>query len=133
MELHLKIIGSLLVILAVIHAGFPRYFKWNSELGTLSLVNRQMMMVHTLFIAIVILLNGLLCLSSSADLVNTGFGRKLSFGIGLFWTTRLIIQFFGYSPVLWRGKRFETMMHIIFTILWIYLSTVFLAIYFARN
>src|SRR5262249_8026473 len=130
MELHLKIIGMLLIMLSLLHVGFPRYFKWNQELSTLSLVNRQMMMVHTLFIGLIVLLNGLLCLSSANELINTNLGKKLSLGIGIFWAVRLAVQFFGYSTTLWKGKTFETSIHIIFIILWIYLSAMFLAIYF---
>jgi len=54
MELHLKIIGSLLMVLSAAHAYFPRYFDWKSNLAPLSLINRQMMQVHTFFIALVV-------------------------------------------------------------------------------
>lgn len=43
---------------------------------------------------------------------------------------KLFIQFFGYSPKLWKGKLFETAVHIIFSFLWIYISFVFWKIYF---
>jgi glucan phosphoethanolaminetransferase (alkaline phosphatase superfamily) len=72
---------------------------------------------------------GLCCLTSSAELVETNFGRKISLGFGIFWTTRLFIQFFGYSSALWKGKTFETVMHILFSILWLYLSVVFIMIW----
>jgi hypothetical protein len=71
---------------------------------------------------------GLLCLTSSAELVNTSLGKRISLGLGIFWGIRLVIQFLGYSSKLWRGKRFETTMHIIFSILWIYLTYIFFAI-----
>ena len=130
MELHLNIIGAILIVVALIHIGFPRYFKWKQELSTLSLKNRQIMMVHTLFIALMVLLTGLLCLTSATELINTNLGKKISLGLGVFWTTRLLIQFFGYSPVLWRGKPFETIVHILFSLLWAYVSLIFLVIYF---
>ena len=130
MELHLNIIGAILIVVALIHIGFPRYFKWKQELSTLSLKNRQIMMVHTLFIALMVLLTGLLCLTSAPELINTNLGKKISLGLGVFWTTRLLIQFFGYSPVLWRGKPFETIIHILFSLLWAYVSLIFLVIYF---
>jgi hypothetical protein len=130
MELHLNIIGAILIVVALIHIGFPRYFKWKQELSTLSLKNRQIMMVHTLFIALMVLLTGLLCLTSAPELINTNLGKKISLGLGVFWTTRLLIQFVGYSPVLWRGKPFETIIHILFSLLWAYVSLIFLVIYF---
>ncbi|MEZ4910415.1 MAG: hypothetical protein R2774_06105 [Saprospiraceae bacterium] len=130
MEIHFKIIGVLLIILALLHATFPKYFNWNKELKSLSLINRQMMIVHTFFIALVLFLMGLLCLTSSKELIETNLGKKISLGFGIFWTCRLVIQFFGYSKELWKGKKFETLMHILFSIFWAYLSVLFLITYF---
>lgn len=130
METQIKIIGLFLIVLALIHVIFPRYFNWDQELKSLSLVNRQIMVVHTFFIALVVLLMGLLCLTSSSELVNTPLGNRLALGLGVFWAARLLIQFFGYSSALWKGKRFETLVHIVFSLFWVYLSIVFLAIYF---
>jgi hypothetical protein len=129
MEIHLKIIGVLLIALGLVHIVFPKYFNWDKELKSLSLINRQMMTVHTFFIALTVLLMGLLCLTSSAELIETNLGKKILLGLGIFWTVRLVIQFFGYSTDLWRGKKFETFMHIIFSLLWTYLSIIFLTTY----
>ncbi len=131
MELHLKIIGILLILLSSIHICFPQYFKWKQELEPLSILNRQMMYVHTFFIALVVLLMGLLCLTSSKELVETTLGKRISLGLGVFWLARLFIQFFGYSANIWRGKKFETTIHILFSLLWVYLTIVFLLIYFS--
>lgn len=128
MEVHLKVIGVILIILAVIHAVFPKQFNWKNEMRSLSLVNRQMMYVHTFFIALVVLLMAILCLTSSKELIETNLGKRICFGLGLFWTIRLIIQFFGYSSKLWKGKIFETTVHIIFIFLWTYFSALFLMI-----
>jgi hypothetical protein len=125
MEQHLKIIGVLLVVLSLVHAIFPRYFAWKKELAGLSPINRQMMYVHTFFIALAVLLMGLLCWTSSAEIVATSLGRRIALGLAVFWTARLIVQFFGYSPELWRGKPFETTVHVGMAILWAYLSVVF--------
>ena len=125
MHLHLKIIGTLLIILALVHIAFPKYFNWGKELSSLSLINRQMIMVHTFFIALTIFLMGLLCLTSSSDLIETNLGKKISLGFGIFWTMRLMIQFFGFSSKLWKGKTFETTIHILFAFLWTYLSLIF--------
>lgn len=130
MELHLKIIGVLLMLLALLHIIFPRYFKWKLELGAISHINRQMMYVHAFFIAFGVFLMGLLCLTSANELMTTVLGRRISFGLAIFWSARLIIQFFGYSSFHWRGKRFETTVHILFAVLWTYLSGAFLLTYF---
>ena len=128
MVAQLRLIGFLLVVLALLHAAFARYFNWRQEFAFVSLINRQMMYVHTFFVAFVVLLMGALCLSSAPELVGTVLGRRVALGCGIFWLARLLIQFFGYSAELWRGKRFETLVHIVFTGLWSYLSVVFLLI-----
>ena len=130
MILHIKITGLLLIALALIHVIFPKYFKWDAELKSLSLINRQMMTIHTFFIAFTVFLMGVLCLTSANELIETNLGRKIALGLGIFWTVRLIIQFFGYSKDLWKGKKMETFVHILFSAIWLYLSTLFLIIYF---
>ena len=128
MEAQLNVIGFLLVILALLHVAFARYFNWRQEFAAVSLINRQMMYVHTFFVAFTVFLIGVLCLTSAAELVGTPLGRKLALGCGAFWLARLVIQFFGYSSQLWRGKRFETIVHVVFSLLWSYLSAIFLLV-----
>lgn len=131
MEIHLKIIGFVLIPLSIIHIIFPKYFNWGKELKALSLINKQMIYVHTFFIALIILLMGILCLTSAEELFQTNLGKKISLGLGIFWVLRLFIQFFGYSSVLWKGKAFETTVHIFFTLMWTYMSIIFMAVYFS--
>jgi hypothetical protein len=85
-----------------------------------------MMTVHTFFIGLTVFLMGLLCLTSSTELFNTPLGSKISLGLGAFWASRLYVQFFGYSSQLWKGKIFETTIHVLFSLLWMYLSGIFL-------
>jgi hypothetical protein len=133
MELQLKIIGIVLLALGLVHGRFPRFFNWRDELSGVSLINRQLMYVHTLFIALFLVLIGLLCISSAKELIETDLGNRIALGLGIFWFIRLIVQFFGYSSELWRGKTFETTVHILFAILWSYLSIVFLAVYWSGH
>jgi hypothetical protein len=125
MALHLKITGFILILLALMHARLPQRFGWGRELKAVSLITRQILYVHTFFIAFVIFLMGMLCLISTEDLFTTAFGKKLSLGLFAFWFVRLFFQFFVYSPELWRGRRFETAIHILFSIMWTYISGVF--------
>lgn len=128
MEIHLRVIGILLIILACVHVIFPRYFNWAKETSTMSLINRQMMYVHTLFIALTVFLMGLLCVTSATEIVTTPLGRKIALGLGIFWIIRLLIQLFGYSSKLWKGKGFETIVHVAFTLFWIYMGIVFMVV-----
>jgi hypothetical protein len=131
MELHLKVTGFILIGLALLHFVFPKYFNWEKELSTLSLINRQLMYVHTFFIAFILLLMGVFCIYASVDIVNTKLGRQFSFGLFVFWATRLVFQFYVYSPSLWKGKLLESTIHILFSLLWIYFSIIFFLIYWA--
>ena len=130
METCFKIAGILLVVLSLIHIIFPKRFEWRQQLATLSLINKQMMHVHTFFIALVVLLMGLLCLTSSKELSNTALGKRVDLGLGIFWLSRLFVQFFVYSKTHWKDKAFETAVHIFFSLFWAYLSTIFLLAYF---
>lgn len=129
MELHLKIIGWLFVALALVHVVFPRYFNWKEELASLSLINRQLMYVHSFFIAFVVLLMGILCITSSHELATTKLGRTVSLGLSIFWGVRLLFQFFGYSSKVWKGKIFETLVHVVFSFFWIYVTAIFTLTY----
>ena len=126
MELQIKIIGGLFILLALLHVFFSKYFNWKTELGSLSLMNRQMMYVHMFFIAFGVFLLGLLCLTSSDTFLNTTLGKRISLGLGIFCIVRLYVQFFVYSTKLWKGKAFETMVHILFSLFWAYVSTIFM-------
>lgn len=130
MELHLKFIGILLVLISLIHLGFSQRFNWKEDLKSISLINRQMMYVHTFFVAFTVLLIGVLSFVNAADMVNTNLGRQLCLGLGVFWAIRFYCQFFVYSSELWRGKTFETIVHIGFSVLWAYVSVVYFAAYF---
>lgn len=129
MELHLKISGVILILLAVVHISFPKQFDWKSQLMPLSLINKQMMIVHTFFIALTVFMMGILCLFCAEDITGTRLGRQIALGLAVFWCVRLFFQFFVYSPKLWKGKPFETVMHILFSLTWIYLTLIFFLIY----
>ena len=125
MTLLIQLIGCGLVILAIIHAVFPKVFEWKHELPRLSLVNQQLMTVYTFFIALTVFLMGLLCFSSAELLLHTELGKKILFGLSFFWFVRLITQLFWYSPKLWRGKYLEMLVHIVFILLWSAVTVIF--------
>lgn len=133
MELHLKIVGCILVLISLIHVIFPKYFNWEIELLSLSQINRQLMYVHTFFIGLIVFLMGVFCLVCSSDIVSTKLGARLAFGLFVFWGIRWVFQFFVYSPELWKGKGFETVIHIIFSLMWTYFTVVFFMIWYLQN
>ncbi|MVZ64130.1 hypothetical protein [Sphingobacterium humi] len=125
MEIHLNVIAILLILLSIIHIGFPSYFKWKTELQSLSLINRQIMQVHLFFLGLLLFLMGLLCFYQAEALIHSTLGQVICLGLGFFWSIRLLFQFFVYSSALWKGKRFETAMHILFSCIWLYFSIIF--------
>jgi len=124
--LHLRIIGVSMIALALVHIDFPRRFGWKTELAPLSLISRQLMQVHTFFIALVVLMVGVLCAFSAQELASpTPLAKTIAGGLAIFWAIRWVCQFFVYSPALWRGKPFETTMHVFFGLTWTYYVGVF--------
>lgn len=128
MELHLKIIGFVLIALSFSHLTFPWYFEWKTDFKKVSLINRQMFKVHVLFIALLVMLVGLMNLSLTEELTTTYLGKWICFGLGFFWGLRSIIQFFGYSSKIWKGKLFETVIHVFFSFFWLYMTVVYFKI-----
>lgn len=125
MWIHLKIIGWLLMLLSFLHVFVPGYLDWKKDLAPISLMNRQMMKTHMIFIAIAVFAIGLLCVTSTQDLLTTPLGNKLCLGLMVFWALRLFFQFFVYSSELWRGKKFETFIHVMAVGFWVYMAVVF--------
>ncbi len=125
MEIHLRISGGIFMLLALLHLFFPKRFNWQDELAQLSLLNRQMMQVHTLFIGLTVFGMGLLNVFYARELIQTPLGKGICFGLAIFWTLRLFIQLFVYSRELWKGKKFETAIHVVFTLLWLYCASVY--------
>ena len=126
LETHLKLAGLSLIALSVMHAFLGERFAWKDELSRISLLNRQIFYAHTFFVALVLLLlGGLSLFGSGALLEKTALGRAFCGGVTLFWLCRWIFQFWVYDSSLWRGQRFETRIHILFSLLWTYYVAIY--------
>ena len=122
----LRIAGGLLMVLAAAHVPICRHFHWQEEAKTLSPFNRQVLLVHAFFIALAVGLMGALVFFWARALTEpSALGFPVAAGLTLFWSARLFVQLFVYDRALWRGKRFETTMHVLFTAFWTYLVFVF--------
>jgi hypothetical protein len=123
---HLRVVGVLLAVLAVLHAFVPGHLRWREELPRLSLVNRQIVVVHTVFIVLIVALcSALLLTSAEALLEPTPISRALLVGLTAFWGLRMFVQWFYYSPAIWRGHRFETIVHYAVSTVWVYMTATF--------
>lgn len=123
---HLRVAGVLLALLVIVHAFVPGRLRWREELPRLSLVNRQIFEVHTLFIVLVLALSSMLLLTSSeALLAPSRLSRAMLSGLTVFWGLRMLMQWFYYSPAVWRGNRLNTIVHCTFSGIWVYLTATF--------
>ena len=67
-----------------------------------------------------------LLLAFGRDLLEpTRLARAVLAGLTGFWVLRMLMQWFFYSSEIWRGDRFKTIMHGVFSVAWVYVSAVF--------
>jgi len=126
LEVHLRIAGALLLLLAAAHPFFPKQLGWKEDLAKLSLLNRQIFLVHVGFIVLMLVLFGALALFFAHDLVvPSRLATAVLAGLTLFWGLRFLTQQFIYDRSLWRGNRRNTVLHIVASLLWAYFAAVF--------
>jgi hypothetical protein len=126
LETCLRFGGAMLLLLAAAHVTFPKRFAWATELARLSLLNRQIFLVHVGYIVFLVASMGFLSLFFADALLEGGTLARLITGwLFLFWFSRLFVQWLVYDRSLWRGDRFNTAVHLAFTAFWIYLSLVY--------
>jgi len=122
----IKIAGLIFLGYAAAHPFFPSRFRWREELARLSLLNRQIFMVHTGFIVLILILLGVLCVGFTSTLLDRSpMSGVLLYGLEIFCVARLFVQLFVYDSALWKGHAFNTKMHIFFVTTWSYLVIVF--------
>jgi hypothetical protein len=122
----LVIAGVGLSVLALAHAVFPRRLGWTSDMDHVSLLTRQVFFVHVFFIAVTLALMAAISFAAAWTWPLSGaLARVVFWGFSLFWGARLVFQFFVYSPAHWKGNRFRTVMHIVFSITWLLLTIVY--------
>jgi hypothetical protein len=126
LELHLKAVGILILSIVCLNFALPRHFGWKQELSRISLLTRQVFIVHCLFIIITCTMFGLLALLYTPALLQpTPLARLVLAGLTIFWSVRLFVQLFVYDASLWRGDRGRTVLHIAFTLTWAYFAATF--------
>lgn len=123
---NLRAAGLLLAALVVVNLFVPSRFDWRTDLSRVSLLNRQIFQAHSVFLVLTLALSSALLLTS-ADvlLVPSRLSRAILLGLTIFWGVRMLMQWFFYSPDIWRGNTFFTVMHVVFSGAWIYMTGVF--------
>jgi hypothetical protein len=126
LELHLRLVGVIMAALAVVNLFVPRRLHWEAELTRLSLINRQIFQAHSIFLILMLaLFSALLLTCTDALLEPTRLARAVLAGLTIFWGLRMLMQWFYYSPETWRGHRLHTVLHVVFSGTWIYVTSVF--------
>jgi hypothetical protein len=123
---NLRAAGALLALLVVVNLFVPSRFGWRADMAKLSLLNRQIFQAHSVFLVLILALSSTLLLTSAEALLEPSrLSRAILLGLTIFWGLRMVMQWFFYSPDIWRGNRFFTMMHVVFSATWMYLTGVF--------
>ncbi len=122
----LRLAGVGLITLAIVHIPIAKRLKWREEAARLSPPNRAIFHVHTAFICVVLVMMALPCIFEPAVfLEKSRAARWLAWSFSGFWGLRLYAQWFIYPFELWRGKNAETIVHWIFTFVWLSLTALF--------
>ncbi|HYT66795.1 MAG TPA: hypothetical protein VEL51_10270 [Vicinamibacterales bacterium] len=123
--LHLRIVGLVMALLVAINVFVPGRFNWREELGRVSLLNRQIFQAHSICIVLMLALFAALFFTCTEALLEpTRLSRAVLIGLTIFWGLRMLMQWFFYSPAIWRGDRFNTIAHGVFSVTWIYVTAV---------
>ena len=132
MEIALSIAAAAQLAIAVLNLFLVRIMKWEEPVARMPQLVREVFHVHAWFITITLVIFGVVTIRFAGELAagTSDLGRWLVYGIGLFWLIRWVMQFFYYNSSHWKGKRAETIVHIVLIFLYgsfagVYLLAVF--------
>jgi hypothetical protein len=125
-ELQLRLVGALLLGVAALGVAVHRHFRWGVEIQQLTLLTRQVFLIHSAFVTVVLVMLGAMLLTVAPALLAPGpLPRAVLIGLVVMWSARLLAQWFFYDPILWRGDPFRTFMHVLFSVLYAYFVATF--------
>jgi len=111
----------------------PRRLGWKVDLAKLTPFNRKLMWVHGGFAVLTIIAFGILTLALHNELLR---GDRAALGvaafIGVYWATRILVDFTYYDHKDWpRGRGFVAG-HILLTLLFAFLSSTYISLFVWR-
>ncbi len=122
----LRLAGAGPITLALLHVPMGRQLRWSEEAASMSPAGESIFHVHTLFVCVMLVLLGLPALvAPHVFLVVSPAGAWLAGMCLAIFALRLWVQWFVFPAALWRGKQFETAMHLLFTLIWSALTLLF--------
>src|SRR5712692_2461885 len=94
----LWVAGGIHLGIGVANFALPRRLRYRENLSKVSPIIRQIFVVHSLYIVVVVLLFAALCLFFAPDLAGASrLGRFLSAAMAVFWLLRIPLQLFYYD------------------------------------
>ncbi len=125
LEANIRLAGLIILVLAVVYPIYPQRFGWREQLAQASLLVRNIFVVHVGFIVLLLWLQAILLTFFPRVLIErSSAGIALLIGLVAFWAYRLVAQLFIFDRRNWQGDRLNTLVHVVFTVLWVYLTAV---------
>jgi hypothetical protein len=113
LETFLRVIAVAQIALAALSLSLSQILHWKPEIDRMPLLLREVFEIHTWFIALTLVIWGVLTWSFSGEMTQapTPLSRWLCGAIGFFWGLRSVLQWTHYSPSHWRGNPSRTAIH----------------------
>jgi hypothetical protein len=122
-------VGHFCVLIASFQV--PARLHWKEDLRQLTPVNRKLMWVYGGFTVFTIVSFGILTLALHAELLRGDRAAlALALFIGIYWTLRIVVEFFYYDLADWPRGRGLVAGRILLTLLFVYLAGSNLALFF---
>lgn len=120
--------GHFVVLIASFQV--PSRLHWKEDLKQLAPFNRKLMWVYGGFTVFTIIAFGLLTLALHDELLRGDRAAlALALFIGVYWTLRIVVEFFYYEPADWPQGQSMVAGRILLTLLFIYLAGSNLALF----
>jgi len=125
LQTSIQIAGLLQLITAAANFFLPAKLHYRKNLAKVSPIIRQIFIVHALFIVLVLVGFGLICLLFPHDLCGaSALGTFLCGFLGIFWGLRAVLQFVYYDSAV---KKEHPLGALFFGAVFFYLAVVFTA------
>ena len=125
LQYSIQLAGALQLVIAAANFFLPAKLHYRENLARVSPIIRQIFTVHSIYIVLVLLGFGLICLLFPNDLSGASpLGRFLVGFLALFWGLRVIIQFTYYDSAI---KEEHPLAAWFFGALFLYLAATFTA------
>jgi hypothetical protein len=121
----LQLAGVLQLVIAAANFFLPTKLHYRENLAKVSPIIRQIFTVHSIYIVLVLIGFGLICLLFPSDLCGANpLGRFLCRFLAIFWGLRVVLQFTYYDSAIKKENPLGTLC---FGTAFIYLATIFTA------